>query len=145
MILYADASLLVKLYLSERDSADFVELLAQPMITGTALITRAEVAAALAKAARLGALSRDDAGQSLGMFRSHWSTFVRLRFTEAIAAQADELAWAHGLRGYDAVHLATALTWQAALNEPLTLGTYDRQLWDAGQNTGLAVWPSSRT
>jgi len=141
MILYADASLLVKLYLDEPGSAAVLELLAQPMTTGTALITRAEVAAALAKAARLGALTRSEAEQSLKTFRSHWTAFVRLRLNEAIAAQADELAWAHGLRGYDAVHLATALTWRAALDEPLALGTYDRQLWEAGQKASLAVWP----
>ena len=143
MILYADASLLVKHYLTEAGSAQVDQLLTPPTTTGTALITRAEVAAALAKAARLGALTRADAGQSLSEFRSHWPYFLRLRLTEAIATQADELAWAHGLRGYDAVHLATALTWQATLDEPLTLGTFDRQLWQAGQNIGLAVWPAT--
>jgi uncharacterized protein len=143
VILYADASLLVKLYLDEAGSESVIELLAQPLTTGTALITRAEVAAALAKAVRLGALARTDAAQSLNEFRSHWPTFLRLRLNEAVAAQADELAWEQGLRGYDAVHLATALTWQGALDEPLLLGTFDRQLWEAGQKVGVSVWPEA--
>ena len=143
MILYADASLLVKRYLVEAGSTLVDELLAPPTIIGTALITRAEVAAALAKAARLGVLTRADASQNLSEFRSDWPNILRLRLNEAVAAQADELAWVHGLRGYDAVHLASAFAWQAALDEPLTLGTYDRQLWQAGQNAGLAVWPAA--
>jgi hypothetical protein len=43
--------------------------------------------------------------------------------------------------GCDAVHLAAALSWQSTLNEPLTLATYDRQLWRAAQAQQLAVWP----
>jgi predicted nucleic acid-binding protein len=142
MMLYADSSLLVKIYIDEPGSASVIELLAQATTIGTALVTRAEVAAALAKATRLGALSRSDVEPSLTRFREHWSNFLRLNVSETIVAQADELAWARGLRGYDALHLASALSWQAALDERLTLGTYDRQLWQAGREAGLAVWPA---
>lgn len=56
---------------------------------------------------------------------------------------ADHLAWEHGLRGYDAVHLAAALPWHEALGESVTVATYDKQLWQAAQSTGLVVWPES--
>jgi predicted nucleic acid-binding protein len=142
VILYTDASLLVKRYLREPGSDSVVELLAGPITAGTAIITRAEVAAALAKASRQGVLSRADAEINVREFRSNWPTFLRLELSETIVARADELAWERGLRGYDAVHLASALAWQAALDEQLTLGTYDRQLWQAGQEAGLEVWPA---
>ena len=143
MILYADSSLLVKRYLTEAGSDQVEALLASPALIGTALIARAEVAAALAKAARLGALTREEAGESLREFRAHWPHLLRIRVSEAVVARADELAWEQGLRGYDAVHLAAALIWQAGLEEGLTVGTYDRQLWQAAQTLGMSVWPET--
>ena len=143
MIIYADASLLVKRYLAEAGSAQVQGLLTPPNTVGTALISRAEVAAALAKAARLGSLTSTAARRSLDEFRRHWPYLLRLRLNEAVVRRADELAWEHQLRGYDAVHLAAALSWQALLDEPLTLGTYDHRLWVAGQNANLAVWPAA--
>jgi len=58
-----------------------------------------------------------------------------------LVARADSLAWEYGLRGYDAVHLASALLWQEALGEPVTLATFDKPLWEAAQQAGMGVWP----
>ena len=69
--------------------------------------------------------------------------FARLQLTEAILAQAGTLAWDYGLRGVDAVHLAAARLWQSSLAEPVTLATYVRQLWQAGDAAGLVAWPTS--
>jgi uncharacterized protein len=143
VIVYADASMLVKRYLVEAGSQQVEKLLAPPTTAGTAIITRAEVSAALSKATRLGALTREDARAALGVFRTQWPDLLRLRLNEALLKRADELAWEHGLRGYDAVHLAAAAAWQSALDERLTVATYDRQLWLAAQAQDLAVWPAA--
>lgn len=143
MILYLDASALVKRYVAEAGSADVARLIAIADIAGTAVISRAEVSAALAKAARMGLLSRPEAEAALQAFRTQWPDLVRLQLTEVVLAQADALAWEHGLRGYDAVHLATARFWQASLGEPVTLATFDRQLWQASADAGLVTWPGS--
>jgi hypothetical protein len=68
--------------------------------------------------------------------------YVRIRVTETLVARTDSLAWQYGLRGYDAVHLAAALLWQEGLEESVTLATFDRQLWEAGKQSGLAVFPA---
>jgi predicted nucleic acid-binding protein len=141
MILYFDASALVKRYVAEKGSVDVDRLLAQADIVGTSLISRAELSAALAKAARIKLLSRHDAAHALQVFRAEWGDWIRILLTETIVAQADTLSWEHSLRGYDAVHLATALFWQETLGEPLTLVTYDRQLWEAARKSKLKVFP----
>ncbi|MBN1583849.1 MAG: type II toxin-antitoxin system VapC family toxin [Anaerolineae bacterium] len=142
MIVYLDASALVKRYVFEAGSTQINHLLERADVVGTAAISRAQVAAALAKAARMGVVDRNEAEAALQVFRAEWVNLVRLQLTEAILTQADTLAWEHGLRGYDAVHLATARFWQSSLGEPVTLATYDRQLWQAGEAVGLAVWPT---
>jgi predicted nucleic acid-binding protein len=56
--------------------------------------------------------------------------------------RADELACRHGIRGYDAVHLACALQYRDGLGELVTLATYDRLLWQAAQGEGFPVLPA---
>ena len=60
---------------------------------------------------------------------------------ETTVARAASLAWDHGLRGYDAVHLATALLWRELLDTSVTLATFDRQLWNAASESGFVMWP----
>ena len=141
MIFYLDASVLVKRYLVESGSAAVAGLLVEAEAAGTSLISRAEVAAAIRKAVRLGAVVQVEAVNALQRFRAHWPYMVRLTIEEETVALADRLAWEHDLRGYDAVHLASALIWQGAVGEPLTLATYDRELWVAAAQAGLDVWP----
>jgi predicted nucleic acid-binding protein len=58
----------------------------------------------------------------------------------ALARSAGELAELHGLRGYDAVHLASAISVEDA---GLVTVTWDRDLADATVACGYAVVPAS--
>ncbi len=141
MMLYLDASALVKRYVAEAGSAEVNRVIAAADAVATCVISRAEVSAALAKAVRANLLPPDEAREALQVFRAQWVDLVRLQLTETVLSQADAMAWDHGLRGYDAVHLAAACFWQEMIAEPVTLATFDRQLWQAGPAAGLSVWP----
>jgi uncharacterized protein len=141
MIVYLDASALVKVYVAEAGSTDVAQLIQDAEVLGTGIVSRAEVPAALAKASRAKLVTAETAGAALAAFTEDWEDLIRLQLTEGLAAHAGALAWEQRLRGYDAVHLATALFWQAALAEPVTVATFDRQLWRAARATGLEVWP----
>lgn len=56
----------------------------------------------------------------------------------ALAVAAGELAERYSLRGYDAVHLATALALGPA---GLVVATWDRTLGRAARDAGLATFP----
>lgn len=138
---YLDASALVKRYVNESGSRETITLIDGSEMVATSVASRAEVAAALAKAVRLGMISAAagrDAGQRLA---EDWPDFVRVPVTEALVERADRLAWEHALRGYDAIQLASALTWKEAAGEATVITTFDQQLWDAASRVGLTVWP----
>lgn len=143
MIVYLDASALVKRYVAEAGSADVEALIGEAQAIGTAVISRAEVAAALARAARVGLVAREAGAKALQAFSADWEHLVRLQLGEPLAARAAGLAWEHGLRGYDAVHLASALAWSEALGEAIAVATYDRELWRGARASGLGVWPEA--
>ena len=141
MILYLDASALVKRYIVELGSTETNELIANAQIVGTVTISRAELSAALGKAVRVGILNNEDAWRCLQLFRNEWPDWIRIQVTEEVVYQADKLAWDYNLRGYDAVHLAAALVWQEAMGSRVTFVTFDRQLWLAAQHTGMLLYP----
>lgn len=141
MITYLDASALVKRYVAERGSRETAELVARAEIVATAVVSRAEVAAALAKAVRVGLLTAEAGRRARRTLAADWPDIVRLPVTEALIARAETLAWDYALRGYDAVQFASALMWQETVGAPITLATFDRQLWEAGRKTAIKVWP----
>ena len=143
MIVYLDASALVKRYVAEANSLSVASLITKASAVGTAVISRAEVSAALGKATRMKALKRVEAASALQAFTADWENLIRLQITEVLIARAASLAWDHSLRGYDAVHLAAATFWQEMLGQPVVLATFDRQLWHGASVTGLIAWPES--
>ena len=143
MIVYLDASALVKRYVAEAGSPEVEALINEAQAIGTAVISRAEVAAALARAARSGLVTSEAATKALQAFNADWEHLVRLQLGEPLAARAAALAWEHGLRGYDAVHLASALAWSESLGETLAVATYDRELWRGARAGGLSAWPAA--
>ena len=66
------------------------------------------------------------------------TSIVSLPRRSALARQAGDLAAGHHLRGYDAVHLASALR----LGSDTMLVTWDDRLRDAAVDAGLAVAPA---
>ena len=141
MITYLDASALVKRYVMERGSRETIALTADAEITATSIVSRAEVGAALAKAVRTGLLKQAVARNAQRVFAEDWPDIVRVPVTEALVERAELLAWELGLRGYDAVQLASALTWKDAVGDEVVLATFDQQLWGAAKRAGLTPWP----
>ena len=96
--MYLDASALVKRYVAERGSRETAALCARATVVATSLVSRAEVAAALAKAVRLGIVERDNGRKAQRAFASQWPDFAKVPVTEALVARAEALAWDAALR-----------------------------------------------
>ena len=141
MILYLDASALVKRYVAEPGTPEVARAIAGAKVIGTSIVSRAEIVAALAEAIRMDTLAHEAAASALQAFRGEWPNLVRIQTTEMLVARADGLAWELGLRGYDAVHLASALLWRDAMDEEVTMATYHQQLWEAAGQLGLIPFP----
>ena len=142
-MVYLDTSAIVKRYVLEPGSDEVGALVASGGVIATATVARAECAAAFARAVRRRSMTADNARACHKLFVRDWKHYVRIRETEVLIARADDLAWRHGLRGYDAIHLAAALEWQDRLGEAVTLCTFDRELWDASWEAGLERRPES--
>lgn len=144
MITYLDTSALIKLYISEQYSSSLRMLVKeQTQIIGVSVIAKPEFSASIARGLRTGLIWKNVATTVLDRFRNEWHNLRLLTVTNQIIDTADSLAWNYNMRGFDAIHLATALDWQKALDIPITFITFDKQLWQAAQRVGLEIWPAN--
>lgn len=135
---YLDSSAIVKCYVSEAGSRWIRQLLADlSAILYSSDLTIAEVAAAIAILGRTGRINAAQQREAVAEFYKHTTTrFVHLSASREIVRYAADLAQRHPLKGYDAVHLATALALARDLRAnglSLTLVTGDDQMIRAAQ------------
>lgn len=107
MTVYADTSSLVKLFVAESGSDDVRERIAAADAVFTSEIAYPEVRAALARRRREGGLSSAEFKVAKEAFEGRWQDVVGIPATTQVCREAGELAERYGLRGFDALHLAS--------------------------------------
>lgn len=99
-----------------------------------------ELRAAIAAAHRGGRIDARQLRAAVRAADEMYEAVTTIALDESLAKAAGELAQRRGLRGYDAVHLASAL---AIDRTETVLATWDRALADAAVLEGLAVAPGT--
>ena len=136
MIAYFDTSALVPLVITEPASATCGRLWNEATRVVSTRLIYPEARAALAQAERMHRLTAAEAARAVDDLDAIALQISYLEITAELAASAGDLAQTHGLRGYDAVHLASA----ALVNDDeLVLVTGDRDLGQAARAIGLSV------
>lgn len=125
--------------LDEDDADVATELWDTAQATASSVLFYPEGRAALAAAERGRRLTPDGHRRSLAGLEQLRDRLFVVSVDEELAERAGGLAAGLGLRGYDAVHLASAL----ALGPQTTLVTWDRVLGEAAVELGLAVAPAA--
>jgi predicted nucleic acid-binding protein len=117
LILYLDTSALVKLYDLE-EGRDLVEqAVDEAAVLTTSSVAYAEARVSLARKRREEVFSGEELREAVAALDEDWQTFETFAVTENVARLAGDLAEGHYLRGFDAIHLATALLIRAATVE----------------------------
>lgn len=150
---FIESSALIKRYFREAGS-DRVLGICDPAAGNRvfiAAITPVEILAAITRRGRGGSFPPQDALAACSLFKSELiSDYELLEFTPSVLHKAIDLAERHGLRGYDAVQLATAAeanVFAISLDlPPLILVSADRELNSVALSEGLSIEdPSAHT
>jgi predicted nucleic acid-binding protein len=107
LTVYFDSSVLAKLYLDEPDSEEVEARARAATLIATSSIAYAEVCAAFARCRRDGRLTDLEYRRVLRQFDADWSAFLTVDVSDALVRSAGALAGQHGLRGADAIQLAS--------------------------------------
>jgi hypothetical protein len=98
-----------------------------------------EARAALAAASRAGRIDRPGLCRVVSDLDDATASMLLVGVDDVLAREAGQLAEEHALRGYDAVHLATALNGDGS---DLLVVTWDRDLARAALRCGHTVAPA---
>ena len=154
MILYLDTSALVKLYIEEEGTDEVQQAVEDAESVTTSAVAYPEARSAFARLERDGHLSPEEHRTIIADLDGEWPSYEVVDVTREVAGVAGALAARHLLRGFDAVHLASALVLKAARDlysreapergeaetppPEVRLMTYDRPLLAAARAEDLA-------
>lgn len=137
-IVYFDCSAFVKLLVEEDGSDLAAELWDGCDLAVSSRIAYPEVCAALAAAGRNRDLTARAQSAAERGWEEFWSSVRAIELTDDVARHAGGLARAHGLRGADAVHLASAL---ALDDRTVIVAVWDARLRGGVKAAGLRFTP----
>ena len=137
-----DTSALVKLYLVEEWSELVEGAVAESETLVTSAVSYAELRAALARRGREGDLNEDAELYLVNQIDEQWGGLAIVVVDESLAAFAGELARKHRLRGFDAIHLASAAVCKDDF-EGMVFAAFDERLLHAASAEGFPILPRS--
>ena len=127
-MIYLDTSALIKRFVNEKGSSLVQSLVEQREPVATAKIAYAEIFADFARKLRAGHLPRNSYALACRQFERDWQSYLRVELQDDILFLARDLIQRHPLRGFDAVHLASALNLKNALGAEITFAAADSRL-----------------
>lgn len=137
-LVYFDSSAFVKLLVEESGSDLAAELWDGCDAALSSRLAYPEVRAALAAAARNHVLDRADLAAAEQAWEEYWAATRPVELSQTVERHAGKLARDHGLRGADAVHLASAL---AIDDAELIVAVWDLRLHAGVRAVQLGVAP----
>lgn len=139
MIAYLDSSVLVKKYVIEPGTPELLDLWNRADAIAISTVGYAEVVAAFHRKRRETNLAPDVARRLTSSFKSDWETFVRVDVSPLLHDLIDRLVAKHPLRGFDAIHLASAIFLRESLGPDLVFACADSKLSVAAKSEGLSL------
>ena len=136
MIVYFDTSAFIPLIIDEPSSNSCERLWNEATRVVSVRLLHVEARAALARAHRLGRLSRGGLVSAVALLDGLSTQVDHVEVTDRLVRTSGALAEEQQLRGYDAVHLAAA---QAVADADTVFVSGDQQLIAAASNLGLTV------
>lgn len=141
MILYCDTSALVKLYVAEPHRERVAAGAEAAEAVATSRIAWAEFHAATARREREVPADAAAMEQARQLLAADWHRYVVMEVAQRVVERAGEYADAFALRGYDAVHLASAAEAADRSGREVCFACFDKRLNKAARLLRLKTLP----
>ncbi len=105
----------------------------------TSTVAYAETRSAFARLKHTGVTTDARHQQRLRQLDRDWEALLKVELAPDVLRSAGDLAEIYNLRGFDAIHLASALWLKARVALPIDFAVFDRRLAAAADKAGLTV------
>jgi predicted nucleic acid-binding protein len=137
-MIYLDTSALIKRYVWESGS-EKVRPLFRENVIGTSKIAYPEVYAAFTRRMREGHLVQMRYRQVCQLFEREWSAYLIIEVHDEVLRLSRDLIKKYPLRGFDALHLASAKSLGQQLKTSITFGCADQRLLESAKAEGFEL------
>ena len=142
MILYLETSALLKRYFKEVGSTEVISKLKEDIEIVTSSVTYAEIMASIYRKKRETSIHDSIFRTIINSFQKDWKSFFCVEVTNDLNDMIDKIVATHPLRGFDAIHLASALIVYEKAPQDFLFACFDRKLIQAAKTEGLNTFPT---
>ncbi len=139
MIVYLDTSSLVKLYVEEIDSEKIRNFAHNAAAVSTSKIAYAEARAAFARKQKEEAFSLKVLRKIVEDLNRDWESYFVIEITDGLIRFAGDIAEKYLLRGFDSIHLASAIHLKNRANSDIHFSSYDTRLNQSAEKEGITI------
>jgi predicted nucleic acid-binding protein len=143
VILYLDTSALVKRYFKEPYSDQVIAKWQDATEIVTSSVAYAETLAAIHRKKRESALKDDLVKKISDALRTDWNSFIRIQVNDELNGYIDKAIEGHPLRGFDAIHLASAMIMNEMFPDNVLFTCFDQTLTRAAISEGIKTFPAN--
>jgi uncharacterized protein len=141
LILYLDTSALVKRYLKEPYSDEVLTKWIEATEIITSSVAYAETLASFYRKKREAGLKDTLIKKIADSFRTDWNSFIRVEVSDQLNEYIDRIIVKHPLRGFDTIHLASAMIMHERLGRDFVFACFDTRLANAAKTEGIETFP----
>jgi len=139
MIVYLDTSSLVKLYVEEIDSEKIKNFAHKAAVVSTSKIAYAEARAAFVKKQKERGFSPKDLKKIVEDFNRDWESYFVIEITDGLIRLAGDIAEKYILRGFDSIHLASAIHLKNRTSSDVHFSSFDTRLNQSAEKEGIVI------
>lgn len=129
----------MKLYVREAGTDETISRVDASSMAATSRVAYPETRAALARRQREAGMTRPALARAVAALDRDLGRFVVIELSAKLAKRAGDLAQRRALRGFDAIHLASALEIEELTGTVPTFCCFDDRLREAAVAEGLPV------
>jgi predicted nucleic acid-binding protein len=142
MILYLDTSALMKRYFEEAYTGKLLTLWKEADQIVTSSVAYAEAIATVYRKKREVRLSSRVFNKLVNSLHLDWEAFIRVECNDDLNETIHKVVAKHPLRGFDAIHLASAIVTHEKINDVFLFACFDPKLLDSARKEGLSTFPT---
>ena len=139
MIVYLDTSSLVKLYVEEIDSEKIKNFAHNAAAVSTSKIAYAEARAAFARKQKEEEFSLKVLRKTVEDLNRDWESYFVIEITDGLIRFAGDIAEKYLLRGFDSIHLASAVHLKNKIRADVHFSSYDTRLNQSAEKEGIIL------
>jgi uncharacterized protein len=137
VFLYLDTSALVKRYFEEQFSNIVFSEWNEAQYIVTSSVAYAETLSCFYRKKNEFGLKEGHLKSLNDSFQTDWYSFIRVQVNDSLNPYVDRVMEGYGLRGFDGIHLASAILIWETVSRDIIFGCFDDQLNIAAEKHGL--------